>query len=205
MNNINEKVLRYFDAEVRAKDEEGMMVTGYALKFEKPTQIGSDKWGWIEKISRKAMETAKLNDVILSFNHSFSSVLSRTTNKSLVLSVDDVGLKFEAEIVDTSYGKDVYKLIKEGLINRMSFYVEVLKSEWKIDEKGKELDQRTITSFGRFYDIAAVTFPAYDDTIISARSDLVVIDADVRTHFEKREYERQIVELEKITGGTHEI
>lgn len=203
MIKIEEKVLRYFDTEMRADDTgEEMRVSGYALKFDKETQIGNRNYGWIEKISREAMNTSILTDVILCFNHSWDKMLARTTNGSLTLSVDDVGLLFNANIVNTTEGRDIFKLIKNGLINRMSFAVEILKSKWEISEIDNEPDRRTITEFGRFYDVSAVTFPAYEDTNISARG-YNVVDEDVKKHFETREkevrsYESQIKKLNAI-------
>ena len=198
---MEKKILRFTDTELRSEqtDDGKMIVTGYALKFNKPTEIRS--WGakWLEQISRSAMDTAKLDDVILSFNHNFDKLLAGTRNGSLVLSVDEIGMPISGEIVDTTEGRDVYKLIQEGLINRMSFCVEIIDDEW--EEREKELDVRTITKFGRFYDVSAVTFPAYEDTSISTRSDAEVVDRSVKEHFEQKKYEEQMKRLEKLTGG----
>lgn len=195
---MEQKHIRYFDTEMRAlrsEEDNKMQVEGYALKWDKETQIGSDTWGWKEKISRSAMDTANISDVILNFNHSWDSVLARTTNGSLMLSTDDVGLKINAELVDTSQARDVYKMIDEGLINRMSFAVEIKKSEWE-DFNDDRMDIRTITEFGRFYDVSAVTFPAYDDTVISAR------DSENSRELEQRKkevaYRKQIKQLNEI-------
>lgn len=187
-----------FDTELRAEGED-MTVSGYALKFDKETQIGPDSWGWKEKISKQAMNSADMSNVILNFNHSFDSVLARTTNGSLTLRVDGIGLWVEAKIVDTATGRDVYKLIKDGLINRMSFQVQVKKSEWEMDETGKTMDIRTITEFGKFYDVSAVTFPAYEDTSISARDD------DAERHFKEKETAVRnslLEELDKLKGDS---
>lgn len=200
---MEKKTLRYFDTEMRAVDHEDgtMEAEGYALKFDKETQIGSGHWAYIEKIDKISMTTADTKDVIFDFNHSWDYLLARTINGSLTLEVDDIGLKMRATFVDTAQGKDVYKMIKEGLINRMSFAAEVKRSEWQVDENGIEMDRRTITEFGRFFDVSAVTFPAYDDTIIATRSDLEIIDREVKEHFEKREYQKQMIRLNKIIGG----
>lgn len=199
-----EKIVRYFDVTMRASESSDMEVEGYALKFDKETIIGGEKWGFKEKINRNALNGAKIDNVILDFNHHFSDILSRTINGSLQLLVDNIGLKFTSKIVDTTIGRDVYKLVKEGLINRTSFVATVKKSQWTIAENSEQLDMREIIEFDRFYDVAAVTFPAYEDTLIEARSDFVYIDEDVKRFFEnksKQTYENQIIRLNKILGG----
>jgi len=179
---------------MRASEEEDMKVEGYALKFDRETVIGG-KWGWREKIARTALDGAELNNVVFNFNHSFDSVLARTTNQSLQLSVDSIGLKVAAGIVDTSIGRDVFKLIKDGLVTQMSFQAVVKKSKWTFVEDGSdELDLREITEFGRFFDVSAVTLPAYEDTTISARSEELV-------YRQRQLFERQIQKLNQILGG----
>lgn len=195
---MEQKQIRYFDTEMRSlqNEENKMLVSGYALKWDKETQIGSDNWGWKEKISRSAMDTANISDVILNYNHSWDSVLARTTNGSLKLSTDEIGLKIDAELVDTSQARDVYKLINEGLITRMSFAVEIKKSDWEMFNDDR-MDVRTITEFGKFYDVSAVTFPAYDDTSISARS----IEVEIEQRKKEVAYRKQMKKLEEILEG----
>ena len=199
---MEQKILRYLDAELRAADDDNgkMIVEGYALKFDKETVIGGSRWGWREKIARTALDGAKLDDVVFNFNHSLDNLLARTTNRSLALIQDFEGLKIQSEIVDTAIGRDVYKMIKDGLINRMSFAAIVKTSVWTIAETDDEMDLREITAIERLFDVSAVTFPAYEDTAIAARSG-AYIDADVEGHFKKREYENQIKRLNEILGG----
>jgi hypothetical protein len=175
-----------------------MEVQGYALKFNKKTQIGNNKWGFIEKIARTALDKADLSDVVFNFNHNMSNLLAGVRNKSLELVVDDVGLNIIARIVDTAFGRDIFTLIKNGLVCRMSWNASILGSEWlNADEKaGRKLDERTITEFGKFLDVSAVTFPAYEDTPISARC----LDAEMEQR-KKQIYERQISRMNKILGG----
>lgn len=197
---MEKKILRYFDAEMRAVDDESMNVEGYALKFDRETVIGSPKWGFREKIAKTALDGADLNNVVFDFNHSFDSVMARTTNKSLQLIVDSVGLKITAAIVDTTIGRDVYKLIKDGLINQMSFWARVKKSVWTfVEDENDEMDLREITEFEKFYDVSAVTFPAYEDTSITARNEEMTVGLSEEMAERRRQlYERQIKRLNKI-------
>jgi len=190
-----ENKVRFFGAELRAAEDGEMAVEGYALKFDKETFIGPKTWGWNESISRTALDGAKLEDVVFNYNHSMDSILARTINRSLQLIVDSIGLRVTANIIDTAAGRDVFKMIKEGLISRMSFAAEIKKSEWTITEDDSDTpDSRIITEFGRFYDVSAVPFPAYEDTAIMARNEEF-------TARQRQLYETQIHKLNKIIGG----
>jgi len=197
------RILRYFDAEMRAKDGNKREVEGYALKFDTETQIGSKKWGWVEKIKRTALDGADLSDVVFNFNHDMNDLLAGTRNKSLDLTVDDTGLKIVARIADTTVGRDVYRLIKDGLICRMSFMAVITSSEWVwADDNTDEMDSREVTGFGKFYDVSAVTFPAYEDTELEARGTEVArsfaAEMQQRTN---HIYQRQLNRMEQILGG----
>ena len=197
-----EKILRFLNAELRAADDsEAMTVEGYALKFDKETMIGSAPWGWREKISRTALDGAKLDDVVFNFNHMNDKLLARTLNRSLLLQKDTVGLKMSAQIIDTATGRDVYKLIQSGLIMRMSFAATIKTSVWTISENEEDLDMREITAVDRLFDVSAVTFPAYEDTAIAVSRGIDSIDTEAKRHLEQKKYGSQIARLNQILGG----
>lgn len=168
------KETRFIDfnnIEARDEAEDGKMVLeGYAAVFDSETHIGDEDWGFDEVIARNAFDGANMKDVPLKYNHNDAvPILARTRNKSLTLSVDDRGLKMRAELLDTQDGIDMYKRVKAGLIDKMSFAFSVVDEEWN-----DEVKKRTILKFGRIFDVSVVDTPAYDDTSVFARSkDLV--------------------------------
>ena len=193
---MENKIIRFFDTELRSvdSDDEIMSVVGYALKFNKETFIGDKKWGWKEKIARTALDDADMDNVIFNFNHSYDNVMARTNNDSLKLEIDNIGLKITANIVDTSVGRDVYKLIQNGIVTKMSFAAIVEKSEWIFaEDNSTQTDEREIKKFKRLFDVSAVTFPAYDDTSIMARS--LTLERKAK---EQLIYERQIQRINEI-------
>lgn len=165
--NIND-----FNVELREGDDENdgkMIIEGYAAVFDSETLIGNEEWGFYERIEKNAFDGANMKDVPLKYNHSDSvPILARTRNKSLELSVDDKGLFIRAELLDTQDNIDMYKRIKAGLIDKMSFAFTVAKEgeDW---EKGKT-PKRSIKRFDRIFDVSVVDTPAYEDTSIYARS-----------------------------------
>ena len=162
--NISEFVI-----ERRADEENKLIIEGYAAVFGKETLIGCADWGFYERIEKGAFDGADMKDVPLKYNHSDAvPVLARTRNKSLTLTPDDKGLFIRAELLDTQDGKDMYKRIQAGLIDKMSFAFTV--KEEKISDANKRNPKRSITKFERIFDVSVVDTPAYEDTSIYARS-----------------------------------
>lgn len=107
-----------------------------------------------------------MSDVCMKYNHSdVNYILARTRNKSLQLKVDDKGLKIRAELIPTQTNKDIYMMVKNGLLDKMSFAFTVQEDEWDYDT-----DKRTITKIDKLYDVAVVDVPFYDTTEVFARS-----------------------------------
>lgn len=151
------------------ENENSLIIEGYAAVYDSETFIGYDGWGFYETIAAGAFDGADLRDVPLKYNHNDSvPILARTRNKSLVLTPDEKGLFIHAELLDTTDGKDMYKRIKSGLIDKMSFAFTVAEEE--IKDKDKQNPRRIITKFDRIFDVSVVDTPAYEDTTIYARS-----------------------------------
>lgn len=147
--------------EVRAKEDTDMIVEGYAVVFESP-----QTYEYTEVIDRNALNNTDMNDCVLRYNHSEEGFsLARTRNHSLELTVDDNGLYVKARIIDTQHGRDLYKMIQENLVDKMSFAFTVSREEWDDETK-----TRRILEIDKLYDVSAVDQPFYQDTSIFARS-----------------------------------
>lgn len=96
---------------------------------------------------------------------------------TLTMNTNDKGLRISADIIDTNNGTDVYKLIKRGDLNKMSFAFTVKSERTEVDKENK-IYTRTITAFDKIYDVAVVDFPAYDGTSIQARSKEYFMDLE---------------------------
>ena len=149
-----------------------MIVEGYAFKYNEETVLyeRSDGYQYKEIIEKGALKGADIKDVPFKYNHNDSvMIVARTRNGSLKLQEDDIGLKIEARFIDTQTGKDLYKMIQEGVIDKMSFaFTE--ESDANNDVYGKNSMLHRITKFKRIWDVSAVDIPAYDATEIYARS-----------------------------------
>lgn len=156
-----------FSIERRDDGTEGLIIEGYAAVYDTVADIG----GYFEEtIARGAFDDADLRDVPLKYNHTDNvPILARTRNKSLIVTPDEKGLHVRAELLDTQDGIDMYKRIKAGLIDKMSFAFTIPEDGDTWEKKdGKRI--RTINKFDRIFDVSVVDTPAYEDTSIFARS-----------------------------------
>lgn len=172
-----DRVYRAF--ECRAEENEAA-VEGYAAVFDIPeVMFESDGIKFSEKIERGAFDQSQLHDVVMNFNHGGKPV-ARTKNGTLQLTVDDHGLKVRANLSSTTESRALYEEIKAGLLDKMSFAFTVGEESYDKDTR-----TRSIRRIKRVYDVAAVDFPAYESTAITARS------------FFEAEAERELAEARK--------
>lgn len=157
--------------EIRAneKGEKSRTVVGYAAVFER----WSHPMLWFkEKIDRNAFDGVLGDDVVAVFNHNDNLILARN-KKTLYITVDDTGLRYEFEAPNTTAGNDLLESIARGDIEGSSFRFTIDGEAWekapKDDPDGVE-EYRTITKIGRLIDVGPVTFPAYPDSTVAKRS-----------------------------------
>lgn len=170
MPEMNNRERRYITFELRADDADSgnMRISGYSAKFNQWTDIG----GYFrERIEPGAFadSLAAGDDVRALFNHDPNLVLGRSTNGTLTLREDDTGLWMENDLPDTQTGRDLYTLIKRGDISQQSFAFEVMPEgeTWAFPAKAPA--ERTLIKL-RLWDVSPVTYPAYTDTTVAARS-----------------------------------
>lgn len=169
--------------EIRALEDEDMVVEGYAAVFDSVTDLGWMK----EVIDRKAFDNADMSDIVMKYNHEDSVLpMARTRGGSLQFDVDDHGLKIRANLPDTTVNKDIFTLIKEKVLSKMSFAFTVKEEEYDY-----ETDTRRILAFDKIFDVSVVDVPAYESTEIYARS-------KEEYQEEKRKYEEQKEQHEKL-------
>lgn len=159
--------------EIRSQDNDEMTVEGYATTFDQPYLLyDCGDYVVMEQIDSKAFDDCDMSDVIFQFNHQ-GRVFARTRNKTLQLSTDQHGLKTLAKLGGTEGGRSLYEEIKGGYIDRMSMGFVVGEDTRLVNEDQEHnltTVLRTITKVTKLYDVSAVSFPANEDTEISARS-----------------------------------
>lgn len=185
MNKTEKAIKEMRISELRALQEQNdeMIIEGYAVVFETEANLGWCK----EVISRNAFNNCNMRDCVMKYNHNDNClILARTRNKSLELLVDSKGLKIRATLIDTTQNRDIYKMVKAGLLDKMSFAFSVKKQEWDY-----ETDTRRITEIEQLFDVSVVDVPAYETTEIYARN-------QKEYEKEKDKYIKEKTEKEKL-------
>lgn len=156
---------------VRAEGDEKKAPTirGHAAVFNVLSPV---MWGFREKIAPGAFaESIGQDDVRCLFNHNADYVLGRNRAKpvpTLRLSEDATGLFMECDPPDTQVARDLIISIDRGDVSQQSFAFRVIDELWEHDE-ATGIDIRTLVK-AKLYDVSPVTYPAYPDTDVSARS-----------------------------------
>ncbi|WP_435263464.1 HK97 family phage prohead protease [Tenacibaculum sp. nBUS_03] len=141
------------------------VIEGTAALFNKRTKIG----GWFyEEILPGAFDDVLSDDVRCLLNHNPNHILGRTASGTLEIWVDDAGLKYRYTTPNRSYALDLEDAIIAGDVSESSFQFKVKEVIWI--EQDDDLDIRQIKKFDKLYDVAPVTFPAYQDTSVAKRS-----------------------------------
>jgi HK97 family phage prohead protease len=176
-------------------DPNSRRIRGFGAVFNQKSKIITEwingEWrSFYEVVEASAFDKLKNNnwngiDVILSVNHRFDEVLARLANNSLVLGVDEYGLFYETNLLQTSRAEDVLQGITTGLYYESSFQFIISGERWEKDS-ATGLYIRYITEIESLIDVTIATYRgAYDNTSIE------VVDGQ-RTAF--REYPREDVQ-----------
>lgn len=189
------KETRYIPVEVRDL-QEGRKLEGRAIVFDSY----SNNLGFYEKINRSAItqELIDNSDIVFNYNHDPNKVLARRRNGkgSLDVELREDGVYFSFETPNTTLGNDLLEQVKRGDISTCSFCFTVSQEEgaqkW---EKRDGVMYREILKIDGLYDLSAVTYEAYSDTSINARS-LEARDA-AEKEIEEEEKQEEKVEEEK--------
>lgn len=114
--------------EIKSKSEDGKVlhIKAYALAFG-----NVDSWGDIIEPTAcdDFLKSEDATRMKLCYQHNAHEVIGVITDKG----VDAIGLWIEADIIDTTTGSDVQKLIKAGAINEFS--IGYYADKWRYEKR----------------------------------------------------------------------
>lgn len=189
--------LRINPSEVVTNDDGSMTVSGYVNRTDSPSNMLGARQKFIEKISKGAWQRAleRGQDIHFLAEHDNSKILASTRNGSLSLREDDQGLYMEATISPTSWGKDYYQLISDGILSNMSFGFRSIKDSWR--NMGDHME-RTVQDL-QLSEVSVVRDPAYATSSISARG-VDLADEEVEAKIDElRAEEAEKIEIRSTT------
>lgn len=146
--------------ELRETDH-GQTLVGYGAVFGKLSQ---NLGGFVEVIEpRTFAQTITQRDVLALVSHDTDRLLGRTSSGTLRLAEDEVGLRYELDLPDTSEGRDLAALVARGDVRGSSvgWFTASVRDSWGTTDSGYA--QRTIHEVS-LRDVGPTPIPAYLDT-----------------------------------------
>jgi uncharacterized protein len=163
-------------AERRARAVGDGSIDGYAAVFNEYSEQLGGPYGFVEIIEPGFFDEALADDVRALWQHDPNYVLGRVKNGTLTISQDDTGLMFRAlppvkEPDACQWAMDALVSIRRGDVDQVSFTFEVKDGgdEWYLlgDKVVRRLKKGGCS---RLHDVSPVTFAAYPQTSVQARS-----------------------------------
>ena len=207
-------ISRNYEFEIRAEKDEkrGNIIVGRPIVYDSKTDIGGY---FAEIIERGALKKANLEDVRFLVNHDQSKIpLARsrknTKNSTMKLTVDNDGMEIEVQLdtENNTEARNLYSAIERGDITGMSFMFGIDDEEW--EDLDSDYPTRHIKAISTVVEVSAVTFPAYEETSISARDKSVVETARIAVETarsgevdtsSKEKLELEKLKLKYLLGG----
>ena len=176
------------------------LVSGYAVVFD----TWSNDLGFYEKILKGAItdETIKRSDVICKLNHDDQKVLARSKygEGSLILEVDDKGLKYTFEAPRTQYGDELLEYLRRGDITGSSFAFTIEEDEfsyqWPFDKDADPVLCREVIKVDKLFDVSPVFSPAYEQTSVQNKRKLE--EVELKSNEINQIMNKTIEEFEKL-------
>lgn len=172
------RTVRSIPMAFETREEDGSKsIEGYFAVFDSVYNIAP---GMSESIAPGAFSNSLAGDIRALVNHDTSLVLGRTKAGTLILREDSHGLWGHIDINPNDVAAmDLYARVKRGDVDQCSFGFEIRSQDTDIREDGSI--HWTLTGID-LYEVSCCTFPAYEETNISAR-------AAERDDIQKREVE----------------
>lgn len=147
------------------EDGEDLTIEGYFAVFNSNYEIAP---GMSESIAPGAFQSSLANDVRALINHDTTLVLGRTKANTLSIREDSRGLFGSIRINPKDQdAMNLYERVKRGDVDQCSFGFDITSEDAEYQEDGSV--HWTIKDLV-LYEVSCCTFPAYEETSISARS-----------------------------------
>lgn len=186
----NYQVRNFRSLDLNANDEAAeKIISGYFIVFNSETELYE---GCFEEIAPESFDNVDLSDVRALIDHETSKVLGRTKSGTLTLSVDAKGVYGEIKVNENdTEAMNLYSRVKRGDVDQCSFGFNILDEAMETRDDGSY--KFTIKAI-ELFEVSVVTFPAYADTAVEARSKQI-------ENMEKRELLAKKSKLEEKLNG----
>ena len=164
--------------------QESRTIEGYVLKFGVRSRLLCDWWNDYYEVLEPGcltMEVLNGQDIKLTMFHDRQLILARSNHGAGTLhyEVDEVGVKFWAEMPHTADGDKALELVQRGDIAGCSFCYSTDEEDSmnavsyerinEKTEKGDDILVRHVKRIDNVYDFTLAADPAYEQTEVSRR------------------------------------
>ena len=156
-------LVRNENFKTRAEDG-NLYIEGYFAVFGSEYRMWEDT---VEIIDEGAFDGTLGGDIRALVNHDSKLVMGRTTSNTLTLGVDKIGLW--GSILVNQLDQDAMNLferVRRRDVSQGSFGFDILDQSTEVTENGTTVWRLKKV---KLYEVSVVTFPAYEDTAVSAR------------------------------------
>lgn len=144
--------------------EDGYHIEGYFAVFNSIYEIFS---GATESIAPGAFSQTLGNDIRALIDHETRLVLGRNKAGTLTLREDSRGLWGDIRINPNDQdAMNLYERVRRGDVDQCSIGFNIIREDFEVREDGRV--HWTILEID-LHEVSVVTFPAYEDTSVSAR------------------------------------
>lgn len=184
------QIRNFRSLDLNANDEAAeKIISGYFIVFNSETELYE---GCFEEIAPESFDNVDLSDVRALIDHETSKVLGRTKAGTLTLSVDAKGVYGEIKVNENdTEAMNLYSRVQRGDVDQCSFGFNILDEAMETRDDGSY--KFTIKAI-ELFEVSVVTFPAYADTAVEARSKQI-------ENMEKREFLAKKSKLEEKLNG----
>nr|DAD81605.1 MAG TPA: prohead serine protease [Myoviridae sp. cthmz15] len=147
------------------EDSDAVYIEGYFAVFDSPYELWE---GATEIIKPGAFDGCLSQDVRALINHDSTLVLGRTKAGTLELKTDSRGLWGSIKINrDDTDAMNLYARVQRGDVDQCSFGFEIERETFV--DLGNGTIRWEIEKVNPLYEVSVCTFPAYEETAVSAR------------------------------------
>ena len=148
----------------KREDGEDLYIEGYFAVFNSNYDLGM---GMSESIAPGAFTNTLADDIRALVNHNTTLVLGRTSAHTFEVRQDEHGLWGKVKINPNDQdAMNLYARVQRGDVSQCSIGFDIIDEETEYLENGGA--HWTIRDI-KLYEVSACTFPAYEETAISAR------------------------------------
>lgn len=148
----------------QTRDDSGeKYICGYFAVFNSDYTIWD---GATESVDPHAFDETLDADIRCLIDHDTRLVLGRTKSGTLTLRIDEKGLYGEVKINEADQdAMNLYERVKRGDVDQCSFGFDIVKEEYEERENDVHWTIKKVI----LYEVSVCTFPAYEETEVSAR------------------------------------